>query len=315
MTGFTYGGNDGSQWSSASYSTLSGRPTADSTTSAFAYGTVNGAQLSGDDGGTWSERIVRWAIGPSTVDVTSVELTPSTMSLSFQVGRDRLEHWRRLDRTGNVTIEVGFAGAFETIDRAGRDGPTTITPPEDHQPPFDRADWYINSYQETQQAADRFEIALTFQRVENRADVFDPVDEAGGPWLIENDRGTIALEDRRVRQSSNTGTTAGGTVALPVTVDDLQAATIADIAGYPDGVVEREVPDGENFFEDTTGGRQTVAIDAPSEAGFESGKYYIQNWSLSLSGYDDDRWLVDLELAKDQRDDGFGRGFGVLFGQ
>ncbi|WP_137288618.1 hypothetical protein [Natronorubrum halophilum] len=241
-----------------------------------------------------------WYVGQEMVPgVHSVGLTPKTLSFSFEIGRDRLEHWRQFDRSGNVRVKAGFAGSFQTIDRAGREEPTTLEPPFRQRPPFDEADYYINSYQESQQGPDRYRISLTFQRLANRADVFDPVDESGEPWLLEFEGGTIALEERHVRQGRTGGSTTGRTMTLPLMLSDLQAATIADIAGFPDGVVQREVPDGENFQEDTTGGRQTVAIDAPSDAGFESGAYLISNWQLSFAGYQDDRWRVELELAEE----------------
>ncbi|QLK26836.1 hypothetical protein HYG81_04285 [Natrinema zhouii] len=46
-------------------------------------------------------------------------------------------------------------------------------------------------------------------------------------------------------------------------------------------------------------GSQTVTIDAPAVASFDSGTYLIQNWRLSFAGYQDDRWRVELELAEE----------------
>lgn len=246
-----------------------------------------------------SRGYANWWIGGRMVKARAdFTLSPKTLSLSFETDRAGVDFWRQYDRAGDVQVKAGFAGQFEVVDRGNRD-PITVEPPFGQQPPFDIADYYVNSYQETQAAADRFEISMTLQRTGNRSDVFGAADETGGFWTFEFDRGTIALEEAQVRQASGSGTTAGRSVTLPIVVDDQQAATIVDTAGFPDAVVDRSVPDGKNFVEDSSGGRQTVTIDAPASASLDSGTYLIQGWRLSFAGYQDDRWRVELELAEE----------------
>ncbi|PCR89329.1 hypothetical protein CP557_01510 [Natrinema ejinorense] len=240
-----------------------------------------------------------WAIGRRMIQATEPELSPKTLSLSFEATRDDIDHWRQFDRAGDVGIQVGYGGQFRAIDSAGRDNPTIVEAPDSEQPPFQAgSEWYINSYEEEQVAADRFQLTLTFQRLEPRSPAFDPVDEAGGFWTIDTNRGTIALEDRQVGQVSRSGTTTGGTTTLPLRLTPEQAAMLADTATVPDAVVERIVPDGPDRLEDSSNGQQTVTITAPSGTGFESGDYLLQNWSLSHGGYQEHRWRVDLEIAE-----------------
>ncbi|SNZ18191.1 hypothetical protein SAMN06269185_3287 [Natronoarchaeum philippinense] len=245
-----------------------------------------------------------WEIDGMTVETVTkdgtkrAELTAKRLSLSFEVTRDNLDYWRQYDRTGDLSITTGYGGSFDVVDRAGRAGAVEAVPPTDYQPPFDRADYYVNSYEESQLAADRFEISLTLQRTENRETSFQMADEAGEDWLLEFGVATVALENEQVRRSSAGGSRTGMRVTLPLMLTDDQAAAVAESAAYPDAVVERSVPDGEDFVEDTSGGNQTVTITPPASAEMDTGDYAIQSWRLSFGRFGEARWSVELELRE-----------------
>ncbi len=245
------------------------------------------------DGGPLDWRIGGQMLKESWID----ELTPHTLTITFHTDRDGLEYWRQYDRAGDVQVEVGFGGTFQAVDRGGRDDALELQPPFRQTPPFDEAEFYVTNYSEAQLSSELFEIEFEFQRSEPRSGVFDVVDRSGEPWVFDFDRGTIALEERRVSRIDRDGGPTGGDTSIEVLLTDLEAAALADVAGVPDAVVDREVPDGPGFAEDTSGGRHTVAITSPDGAPLE-GDWVIRNWSLAMHNRSDERWLVELQLAE-----------------
>ena len=118
-----------------------------------------------------------WTVAGVDVPVqTDIELTASTLSLSFQVSSSELATWRDIgDRAGDLTVETGAGGALRTLGR-GSGGTVVVTPGAAESPPVATGEWYVDEFDEEQVAPDRFEVALDFQRPSNRRDEF-PLDD------------------------------------------------------------------------------------------------------------------------------------------
>jgi hypothetical protein len=245
-----------------------------------------------------------WAIEPGTTDPTmilasSLTADAQTVSLSFEVHRDEIDAWRRFDRAGDISVESGFAGQYRAIDRGARSGPTRVEPPVDQEPPFPRADYFVTSYGEEQVAPDRFQVDMTFQRLSNRGQEFGTLSEAGD-WEFALETGTVGLDAAQVSPASGSGTTAGPEFELQLRIGDDQAAALMDNWGYPEGVVERPVGDGEDYLVDQSpDSRQTVTVTSPSGAAIDDDDYLVTGWQIETAGFEASRrWSVDVTFAE-----------------
>lgn len=234
--------------------------------------------------------------------IHDLQFTPLTLSVSFRTGRDELNDWRAYDRAGDIDQEPGFAGATRTFDRSGREHPVEVDPPDAFTDVLERqTNWHVSDYVEVQHAPDLFELSLTFQRVFNRADVFDTPSESGD-WELETERGTIGLAERHVGTTEAAGDPSGRQTTLSLLLNDVQLASWADAAGYPTGVVERTVPDGEDFLSDQSPNkRQTIDVTAPQIAAFDSGRYLAVDWTATLATHAEQRWSLETELWQAER--------------
>lgn len=241
-----------------------------------------------------------WAIDSDRIDPETIEVTPDTLSIEFVVDRSQIEHWRQYERAGDVNVETGYGGSFRAVDRSGRTDAIHIDPPTSSQPPFDASRYYISDYSEEQLGPGRYRLELTAQRLTNRADVYDVGDQSGSPWTIDLKTGAISLENTQVgRIEERSGSTTGAQVTLSLLVSDEQAAAIMDSLGYPKGVVERQIPDGEDQLVDESG-RQTMSLEVPPGASIEPGRWFAIEWTVNRWSFDSDhRWRIDLEIASD----------------
>jgi hypothetical protein len=245
-----------------------------------------------------------WAIEPLTDDPTmaiasNLTADAETISLSFEIHRDTLDAWRRFDRAGDISVESGFAGQFGAKGRDGQDGTVTVEPAGEDTPPFPRDEYFVASFDEEQLAPDRQQISLSLQRLSNRGQEFATLTETGD-WEFALEIGTVGLDESQVSPASGSGTTSGPEYDLELRVGDDQAAALLDNWGFPDGVVERSVGDGENFLVDESpDSRQTVAITAPNGAAIDDGDYFVTGWSIEQAGFEASRrWSVDVTLAE-----------------
>ena len=263
-----------------------------------------------------------WKIAGVDVPVqTDIELTASTLSLSFQVSSSELATWRDIgDRAGDLTVETGAGGALRTLGR-GSGGTVVVTPGAAESPPVATGEWYVDGFDEEQFAPDRFEVALDFQRPSNRRDEFplDDIDvssadegfglnfgedfgvgaqlalllELGGEGL------TLGITERQLGQLDRDGAPTGADVTMPLIFSAEQAAALADAAGYPDGVVEQSVPDDDSVKIDESGGRQTVGIKTRGDIALNDGDWLLTDWSLEWNSHSPGRrWMAELELTE-----------------
>ena len=239
-----------------------------------------------------------WQIDRERLQPSEIEADAETLSLSFQVQRDQLPTWRQFDRAGDVNVDEGFAGAFRAIGRDGDDDVEVRTAFNRLRPFIPSTSYRVAGYSETQLSPTRFELALELQRVTNRGEGFPELSQTGA-WEVDLQHGTVGLSERQVGQIDREGAPPGAEVALEVLVSDDQAAALLDNLGYPAGVVERTVPDGDSVRVDETGGRQTVMLSAPAEAALASGDWFVTDWTLSFNAYSEERqWAIELALAE-----------------
>ncbi|WP_323190447.1 hypothetical protein [Halostella sp. PRR32] len=242
-----------------------------------------------------------WMLNGTPMAANDATLTPTALSLSFPTDRSGIGHWRQFDRSGDYSRTTQFGGGWRLDDDAGRAEAVDITPPPDHEPPFDAFTGYVQSYEEQQAAPGRMELDISVERLHERRDVFSAVDQTGGDWTISTVRGDLALSNEQVGQISQTGTTAGGDWSLPLALSDAQAAALVDACGVPDAVVDQAVAGGDDTVTDATpDDRQTITLSAPSDAVLPDGSYLVSDWTLTRQSFDETRrWRVELTLAEE----------------
>lgn len=241
-----------------------------------------------------------WQVDRERLRAESVDATAETLSLSLTVEASNIDTWREYDRAGDVTTQSGFAGSFRSFSRDGSP-PVSIRAPFTRLRPFTpETEYQVTGYSERQIASNRFEVTLDFQRTSNRGEAFPELAQSGNDWIIGLDYGAISLSKKQVGRVDRQGSPAGATLTLPLRVSDDQAAALFDNLGYPDAVVERNIPDAKDKRVDETGGRQTISIDAPSGAAIESGDWFVTDWTLTFNSNSKPRvWAFDLEIAED----------------
>lgn len=258
--------------------------------------------------------VPNWAIdGRQIRHEPGITLTPETLTLPFIVESDTIDHWRSYESAGDVHISVSFGGAFDAI---GRGSATTVTidPPDADAPPFDSFTGYIDDFDETQLGPGLYRVELEIQRSTNRDNAFDAIDQTDDEWTFETTRGAIALASAHVGPTTRSGSASGGETTLILDLTDMQAAMVADVFGFPDAVTHREVPDGQDFVEDTNG-QHTFRLSTPTDAQTRGGDYAVLDWELTELGSGKRRWLVELDIALiEWLENGYGVGYGLTYG-
>jgi len=245
--------------------------------------------------------MISWTIDGDTALVGErVSLTARRLDVTFETARSDIDRWRRLDRTGDYAVTSGYGGRYRVVDDSGRPAPVVVEPPSELSPPLkSRSEWFVSTFEESQIAADRYEVSLGLQRHTNRSGVFAaPSEVATAGWHLDTADGGLDLEGEQVRRTSGSGSTSGGVDSLAVRVTGAEAVAVVDTAGYPGGVVMREVADGRDYPVDTTpGGVQSVQLRSPAVSAFVDGRYAIRSWTLTREGEGRRPWRLDLSLA------------------
>lgn len=265
-----------------------------------------------------------WTIAGNSVEPTpDIELTASTLSVAFEIDEADLSTWEALgDRAGDLAVETGFGGAFRTLAR-GTQGTITVNPAASESPPIATADWHIDGFNADPLGPERYEVSLDLQRPNNRRDEFAPSASAvtaadqgfgfnfganfgvGDPELplylsLRSGEGlTVGVNQRQLGHVSRDGSPTGAAATATLFLSDEQAAAIVDAAGYPAGVVERAVPDGDSQRIDESDNRQTVGVDTRESVDLTDGDWLLTTWTLSWHSYVPERtWRVELTLTE-----------------
>jgi hypothetical protein len=241
-----------------------------------------------------------WQIDGRAVLLEDISATPNTTTLTFEVDADDLSWWRQFDQAGDLNVESAHAGQFRALDKGGRSEPVNVRSALRDTPPFiPSKDYYVTGYQEDESAPDRAMITLTLQRLSNRTQGFPESSESGGYWEITTTTGTLAFDEAQVRPDSVTGSATGQQQTLAIRAGNDQIATLIDSLGYPGGVVTRDVSQSPNQLDDSSPDqRQTITLDAPSDAQVESGDWLVTSWDFREAGFGDRRWEIRLTLRQ-----------------
>lgn len=261
---------------------------------------VRSATTSGGRGRSRAQRGFRdWAIDPtsnreSVIPVSAVDLTAATLSLSFHSDSDR---WREYLRAGDTTATDGLGGTTRRQRRDGGD-PIRVEPPHPHRAAVDISSWVLAAA-ESEDRGQTTVWDIEFERPVPRGGESDTTADADADAVLAFEAGgAIAIDDRHLLKPTRTGTPTGEELTLPFLADSETLGTLAAVADRPAAVVERSVPDGESFREDTSAGRHTVELSTPEAAGIEDGDYLLVEWSASvIGGASSSLWRVEVVLA------------------
>jgi len=252
--------------------------------------------------------------------------------------RNRLASYAK--QAGNVSVYTLESGAFESIDTSDSGITSTLKPNSlyvasgetytvesgtteeydavtvdgtlvvdgtliiDDEPPYSNAQYRVANYSETPlgQGLARYEITLGLTRNESREPTKTVSESRGsGNWLFEFSNDTIEVDGGRITyESYNTA----GKVEVQITSTQDIARAILENPAYQDGVVEWNVPGGDNLAEDTTtDSRQTVRITTPTKYQVREtvtpGEYVVSGWQVSKDGptrYECSLTLIDKRI-------------------
>jgi len=235
-----------------------------------------------------------------TVDRESLELSATTLSLSFDVNRSDLGSWRAYDRAGDVALEEGYAGRFRAQD-GGNAAEVTVSPDTADQPPVDEFTGFVLGYEEEQLSPDRVRVSLEIQRKRNRGRQFSTVSESATDdnVSVELDDSELALGQDAVAQTAAEGSPATRSHEIQLSLDGAQAGALADDGDRPGAVIERSITDEANTLVDESDGRQTILLSMGLDVDsvLPSGRYLVREWGLTKQSYSTTAWLASLSAA------------------
>ena len=109
------------------------------------------------------------------------------------------------------------------------------------------------------------------------------------------------IDPEHVDTTDVRGTRANREYTLTMMLNDDEATVIAESLTHQDGVVEHEVPDGENFVTDETDGHHTVVVFRPHAVNLLNGYYVAFDWELEHIGGDEYSWrcTLDIQLSEE----------------
>lgn len=133
-------------------------------------------------------------------------------------------------------------------------------------------------------------------------------------WNFTTPQGSFET-DRVHREVGGEG--KGGTTGstLRVVLSAEQAKKVEESLGRQAAVVSRDVPDGDDFVQDTTGGENVFTIEPPSAGQdlFTPGDYVVESWEGEWRDSQFYEYTLEVSLETPLAD-GFGRTFGRYFG-
>lgn len=249
----------------------------------------------------WSDRGRRIRIAGVPLRIDSIDLSPSTVAVEGEATRSRADQLRTAldDRVGGYRVVEQAGGQFRVESTDGDTLPTlalpaTVTPPEPESQPV-----AVESLNIEEIAPEWRSVTLSMQRTSapTPGDV-TPVDSGTAWTLAIGSHTTLSLPADAVRPVGRRGTSAGSQVSIPLELRVAEAWALRQ-AGLVAGVTRRQVPDGDAFVDDVTGGTQTVTLATPATASVEDGDYALSSWSLQYRTGARRPWLASLTLEPD----------------
>lgn len=264
---------------------------------------------------SWSGLNDDWFVGSEAYGIGGLAVDSETISFEFEITSDSLSAVRAFDRSGDVSVTSGFGGVF-FVDDESSDSSIRLIPGDADYPAVDKsAEWYVDDYSETQISPARYTVELVCRRKSNRDETVNRLVETGwssdgwgdGGWggtapdlKIELSYGNLALDEQDIGQIERDGSPVAGSSTLPLLVSAAQLGALADSVGYPNGVVERTIPDGDDrIVDESDADRQTVSITTRSGVDLDpdDGDYIVRGWSAEFYSYEiSHRFQIDLTI-------------------
>ena len=299
MSGYTYGGESGATYGGPDGGTYGSETTpGEDDTPGFSYGGVNGATYGGPDGGTWNNRLP-WFMGRRPIQrLVSLDVDYQSVELVYRVSQEEVKDWRGAYTTaGDIEVREQAGGRFRAASRAGTDPVVSLTVPIGYDHVIREGRYLVAGYEDENVGSGKlYDVTLTLQLLEQR----EPESESNvllqtdGAWVLDFEYGTIALQPEQFRPPEGSSDTTP-MLDFNVRLSDDQAAVLFNSASRQDAVSQREVPDGDNYWRDAAGGRNTVTLTTPEGSEIDGGDYVVTGWSAESPKRDD--WDVELELS------------------
>lgn len=245
------------------------------------------------------------------IEPTDLSLSAREITVSGEIDASAIDAWRRFQTTQNSQLERGAGGDFVTLPRG--DPVIDVSVGSEFAPPFaDPVSGVVVAFSEDQITPRRYEVRVSVQRLSPRLDAYADrseasdraVDEAGADeWVVDLKSSRLALGREQVTLGSSQSSKAGEVATLRASLDDEQAAALADTAGLISPVVDRGVPDAADIVVDTSAdGRHTLTVNpAAGETSIRAAEYLLRSWRLTWRSYEPSRrWALEASLSEQQ---------------
>lgn len=224
----------------------------------------------------------------SQTDTTRLEATYDALRLTKRVHTDDVASYRSFrEHAGDFERIVESDGSWTIDDQSAGGNHVTVVPPQRLEPAFVTDDFHVRDYRERGNDGGFIrDVSLDLVRAaprdpENPSSVLTE-SASGTEWLFEFSRGTIATASVSVSDHAS-----GDRVTFELALSGPQAEVVMESATRLDAVVEESVPDGDDFWDDTTaGGRNEVvvtaggAVSTPAYLEGDGGTFAVTSWRV-----------------------------------
>jgi len=250
-----------------------------------------------------ARRIFRfWAINAEfPIPATEEIRTHDQLSLTLRAKKPQVISTLRplFDASsGEVDVITKSGGSYEAFDTSQSGNQFAITPAHRQRPTRVPRDYLVDSYDEqiVDQEGEEYEISIDFVPEKTREpdedyegrDEFDHEfvfeEREENQWQFSMSHGTIATQS--ITKEIERG---GDEINLTMVLKPKQTQTFEESASYVEGITEREIPDGDNKWDDDSPGNRNTAYIVPpekSEGVFDEGNYRITDWTTRRINYE-----------------------------
>ena len=200
--------------------------------------------------------------------------------------------------SGEVDVIEKSGGSYESFDTSQSGNEFTITPAHRQRPTRVPRNYLVDKYDEqiVDQKGDEYQVSVDFVPEKTR----EPDEEYEGrkesdhefvfqkrepeQWQFVMHSGTIATKS--ITKDIKRGKDG---VNLRMVMKPKQTQIFEESASYVEGITEREIPDGDNKWDDGSPGSRNTTYIVPPEASagvFDEGNYRITKWTTTRINYE-----------------------------
>ena len=250
-----------------------------------------------------ARRIFRfWAINAQyPIPATEEVRTYDQLSLTMRAKKSQVVDVLRplFDASsGEVDVIEKSGGSYESFDTSQSGNEFTITPAHRQRPTRVPRNYLVDKYDEqiVDQKGDEYQVSVDFVPEKTR----EPDEEYEGreesdhefvfqkrepeQWQFVMHSGTIATKS--ITKDIKRGKDG---VNLRMVMKPKQTQIFEESASYVEGITEREIPDGDNKWDDGSPGSRNTTYIVPPEASagvFDEGNYRITKWTTTRINYE-----------------------------